>query len=89
MEAKCNITVGKDGTGEFMQHQLEIGDTKTNITRAYYKIVDEQLIKNMPLDILEDMVAKGTTELYSRAENNSTKHKWLGKALNSLLNGIK
>ena len=58
--------VGEDGLGKFFQHQMEVGDTKTNITRAYYKIVDEHLIKNMPQEVLEDMVAKGKAELESR-----------------------
>jgi len=66
MEATVKIEVGKDGIGEFMQHSLELNNTRTQIARSYYKIVDEQLIKNMPQDILEDMVTKGKKELESR-----------------------
>ena len=73
MEAKVNIGVGKDYKGEFIQHNISIGETTTPLVKQYYKIVDEQLINNMPQAMLVDMVAKGTAELKRRDNARDSK----------------
>jgi hypothetical protein len=66
MTPKLEITTGEDEEGLFQQDSLVMNEMRTNITKRYYKIVDEQMLKNMPLDTLKDLVKKGIDEINRR-----------------------
>ncbi len=71
MTDKINVQISKgfDEDGPFMEHSTQMPsmpEMASNITRQYYKIVDEAVIKNMPDDILEDLLSKLKEEYKTR-----------------------
>jgi len=66
MECKVNISVGKDKIGAYLEHSLEVDSVGQQITRHYYKEVEEAIIINMPSDILMNLYIKCKKELDGR-----------------------
>ena len=66
MEVEIETRVGQDRIGAYMEHNLRVDTIPQQITRHYYKEVEEAIIINMPSDILMNLYIKCKKELEGR-----------------------
>ena len=66
MKVEVEIRTGQDRIGGYMEHNIKVDTVEQQITRHYYKEVEEAIIINMPSDILMNLYIKCKKELEGR-----------------------
>jgi len=73
-DIKLSVGVGEDRDGKFLAHKCDLGyenavdNYRINITKRYYKTVEIEYIKNMPIDEFYDLLSKMKDEEIRRKD---------------------
>lgn len=69
MNIEINHTTGNHDGREYLEHSLTMGDFTTGITRVYFEEVDKLILRNMPMNMLEQLLQTVELEMLRRLNN--------------------